>query len=138
MLRRSAPRNDGLVRVRPLTEAELAAALRAIGGFEARPLVAVATSGGPDSMALALLADRWARHLGGRATALTVDHGLRPESGAEAAIVAGWLTTHGIAAEILRWDGMKPATGVQEAAREARYRLLAEWCRVHGVLHLVT
>ena len=45
----------------PLTLGELADALDAIGGFEAQPLIAIAVSGGPDSMALAILADRWAR-----------------------------------------------------------------------------
>ena len=122
----------------PLTLAELAAALDRIGGFEARPLVAVAVSGGPDSLALTVLADRWARLQGGCAWALTVDHGLRPESGEEARIVAGWLAARAIPHEILRWEGDKPTSGIQEAARAARYRLLAAWCRAHGVLHLLT
>src|SRR5205823_2951019 len=106
--------------------------------FEARPRLAVAVSGGPDSMALLLLADRWARQRGGEAWGLTVDHGLRPESAGEARIVAGWLAARGMAHEILVWSGDKPATGIQEAAREARYALLAGWCRAHGILHLLT
>ena len=76
---------------RALTPAELAASLDSIGGFEAQPGVAIAVSGGPDSMALVLLADKWARQRGGRVWALTVDHGLRPESAGEARTVAGWL-----------------------------------------------
>jgi tRNA(Ile)-lysidine synthase len=122
----------------PLSLAEFAASLTALGGFEARPHIAVAVSGGPDSMALALFAERWAQQRGGRATALIVDHGLRPESADEAATVAAWLDRCGIAPQILRWEGAKPRSGVQEAAREARYRLLAEWCRHNGVLHLLT
>jgi tRNA(Ile)-lysidine synthase len=122
----------------PLTMAEFAAAVDAIGGFEARPVVAVAVSGGPDSLALMLLADCWARRRGGRAWGLTVDHGLRPESAAEARLVAGWLDARAIGHAILVWEGDKPASGIQEAAREARYRLLAAWCRRHGVLHLLT
>jgi tRNA(Ile)-lysidine synthase len=122
----------------PLILAELADSLAAIGGFEARPHLAVAVSGGPDSMALLLLAERWARRQGGCATALIVDHGLRPESAVEAAAVAGWLDCRGIARQILCWAGKKPGSGIQEAAREARYRLLAEWCRRNGVLHLLT
>jgi tRNA(Ile)-lysidine synthase len=121
----------------PLTAAELAASLAAIGGFEARPRVVVAVSGGPDSLALMLLADRWARERGGAACGLTVDHGLRPESAAEASCVAGWLAGSGIRHEILRWEGDKPTSGIQEAARAARYELLAGWCRSHGVLHLL-
>jgi tRNA(Ile)-lysidine synthase len=124
--------------VPPLTEAELAALLEAIGGFEARPLIAVAVSGGPDSLALIILADHWARQRGGEAWALTVDHGLRPESGEEARAVAGWLAGRGISHETLVWGGAKPVSGLQEAAREARYRLLGQWCRAHGVLHLLT
>ena len=58
----------------PLTVDELGAALDAIGGFERRPFVAVAVSGGPDSLALTILADRWARTRGGEVCALTVDH----------------------------------------------------------------
>jgi tRNA(Ile)-lysidine synthase len=121
----------------PLTDAEFAAALDRIDGFEARPRIAVAVSGGPDSMALALLAHRWARRRRGQAWGLTVDHRLRPESATEAGTVAAWLTAHGIPHEILVWAGGKPGTGIQAAAREARYRLLAGWCRSRGVLHLL-
>ena len=117
---------------------ELDAALTAIGGFEPRPLLAVAASGGPDSLALAILADRWARERGGVAWALVVDHRLRPESAAEARQVAGWLSARAIPHTVLVWDGDKPATGIQEAARSARYRLLAEWCAERGCLHLLT
>ena len=126
-------RNDA-----PLTLAELDGALTAIGGFEPQPFVAVAVSGGPDSLALAILADRWARQRGGRIAALIVDHRLRPESAAEAAMVAGWLHARGIAPAVLAWDGGKPAAGIQTAARAARYRLLAEWCVGQGCLHLLT
>jgi tRNA(Ile)-lysidine synthase len=108
-----------------------------LGPFEPRPSLAVGVSGGRDSMALALLADRWARARGGRIVALTVDHGLRPGSLAEARRVHGWLGARGIAHRILRWTGPKPAANVQSAARRARYRLLTAWCERHGVLHLL-
>ena len=122
----------------PLTLGELAEVLDQIGGFEARPFVAVAVSGGPDSMALAILADRWARQRGGEAWALTVDHRLRPESVAEAQTVAEWLAARAIPHEVLVWADKKPASGIQQAARAARYRLLAGWCRERGCLHLLT
>lgn len=105
--------------------------------FEPAPHIAVAVSGGADSMALILLAARWARARGGRATALIVDHGLRPGSAAEARRVAGWLVRHGIERRVLTWRGEKPKSGVQAAAREARYALMTAWCRRHGVLHLL-
>jgi len=103
-----------------------------------RPLrIAAAVSGGPDSMALALLARDWARARGGRLLALVVDHGLRPESAAEAALVRARLTDLGIPARILRWEGPKPERRIQERAREARYALLLAACREEGIDHLL-
>lgn len=111
--------------------------MRPLGPFERAPEIAVGVSGGADSLALALLAAGWARARGGRAVALTVDHGLRPEAAAEARQVKRWLAARGIAQVTLRWGGPKPETGVQAAARAARYALLAGWCRRHAVLHLL-
>lgn len=120
----------------PLADLEAARLIAACGPFEAAPEVAVAVSGGADSLALTLLADAWARARGGRVTALTVDHGLRPEAAAEAAQVKAWLAARGIAHETLSWQGDKPKTGVQAVARRARYELLLDWCRRHDVIHL--
>jgi tRNA(Ile)-lysidine synthase len=120
-----------------LSEAAFAGLMAAVGPFEAAPRIAVAVSGGGDSMALGLLADRWARKSAGNITALTVDHGLRPDSAAEAARVGHWLAARRIGHVVLRWDGPRPAAGIQEAAREARYRLMTAWCRDAGVLHLL-
>lgn len=122
---------------RPVSDVAFARVLKAAGPFEAAPAVAVAVSGGADSLALVLLADRWARALGGRVTALTVDHGLRPESESEARQVAAWLAARGIAHRILPWREAKPTTAIQARARLARYRLLGQWCRARGVLHLL-
>ena len=91
----------------------------------------LAVSGGADSMALMHLCAAWvgrtenAPHL----LVVTVDHGLRAGSGAEAEWVGQRAGALGLAHEILHWEGLKPATGVQEAAREARYRLLADRAR---------
>jgi tRNA(Ile)-lysidine synthase len=122
----------------PLTLGELEDALTRIGGFEPSPFIAVAVSGGPDSLALVILADGWARRHGGRAWGLTLDHRLRPESAAEARQVGAWLAARGIPHAILSWEDAKPAAGIQEAARAARYRLLGEWCVARGCLHLLT
>src|SRR3546814_4885393 len=43
----------------------------------------------------------------------------------------------GVAQHVLRWTGEKPETGIQAAARAARYRLLEDWCAEAGVLHLL-
>lgn len=97
--------------------------------------VALAVSGGSDSMALACLARQ---HLRGRVTALTVDHGLRPESADEAQRVAGWMAGLGLDHHVLRWLGPKPASGIQAKARQARYDLMVDWCRGNGTMVLLT
>ena len=123
---------------KPLSLGEFGASLAALARFEASPFLAVAVSGGPDSLALALLADRWARDNRGEICALTVDHRLRPESGDEIRRLGIWLSARGIPHEVLVWSGEKPKSGIEEAARLARYTLLTSWCREHGCLHLLT
>lgn len=110
--------------------------MNAIGYFEKSPLLAIGVSGGADSVALLLLADVWARTHGGQVVGLTVDHGLRIGSSAEAQWVADTLGRRGIEHHILPWQGTKPVSGIQEKARNARRTLLLDWCRDHGVLHL--
>ncbi len=110
--------------------------MAAVGPFESRPGVAVAVSGGADSLALCHLLKGWTERARGTLTALIVDHGLRSESGAEAIRVGQWLAHREVAYRVLRWIGPKPRHGIQAAARAARYRLLGEWCRDAGVLHL--
>ena len=105
--------------------------------FERPPSIAVAVSGGRDSLALALLARDWAASRRGRIVALIVDHGLRAEAAAEAATTLGLLACHGCDGTILQWSGAKPSAGLQEAARTARYRLLRDECRRRGILHLL-
>ena len=98
------------------------------------PALLLAVSGGPDSTALMWLAVRWRAELnrGPKLVAVTVNHGLRPEAADEARAVARFARRLGIAHRTLRWTGKKPATGLQEAARAARYRLLAAAARKAG------
>ncbi|MAF47500.1 MAG: tRNA lysidine(34) synthetase TilS [Rhodospirillaceae bacterium] len=120
----------------PVGDLEFDGLMRAADVAPGAP-VAVAVSGGGDSMALALLADAWRRRHGGMLDAVTVDHGLRPGSAAEAAQVGAWLGAAGIRHRVLTWDGEKPASGIQAAAREARYGLMTEWARRTGVAHIL-
>jgi tRNA(Ile)-lysidine synthase len=104
------------------------------------PALVLAVSGGPDSVALMWLAARWRRSLlrGPQLTVVTVDHGLRPEAAREAREVKRLATELGLAHRTLRWRGTKPKTGLPAAARDARYRLLAEAARKAGASHVLT
>ncbi len=101
--------------------------------------LALAVSGGSDSMAMLCLAHQWVQE--GFAPAfcvLTVDHGLRAGSAEESLQVAHWCAEMGFQHHILHWEGAKPATGIQAAARAARYDLMSNWCRRYGVDVLMT
>jgi tRNA(Ile)-lysidine synthase len=118
-----------------------AALSSAFAPLEAYPSAALAVSGGPDSMALMHLASRWLSLKGrgpGGIAVLTVDHGLRPQSADEAEFVAGRAKALGFTHTTLAWTGEKPKTGIQAAAREARYGLMTAYCREHGLACLVT
>lgn len=104
--------------------------------FEQNPTLAVAVSGGPDSLSLAYALQDWVGNHGGKVIGLIVDHQLRPESTAEAHLTQKWLQDYGIDAYILSWEGEKPTTRIQEQARDARYHLLTHWCQQHHILHL--
>jgi tRNA(Ile)-lysidine synthase len=104
------------------------------------PGLVLAVSGGPDSTALLVLAARWAKRLkrAPKLVAVTVDHGLRAEAAREAAAVKRLARRLGVAHRTLRWRGRKPKTGLQEAARHARYRLLAQAAARDGYPHILT
>lgn len=97
--------------------------------------VAVAVSGGPDSIGLLAEAIRiWP----GRVVALTVDHGLRAEAAAEAVAVAAQCAARTVPHVTLVWTGPKPSGDVHAAARAARYALMRDWCEANGVGILLT
>lgn len=106
--------------------------------FEHAPVLAIGVSGGADSMALCLLAARWAEMRHGHVVALIVDHGLRRESVIEAHKVAEWLGAYGISHRILPWHHQcTPHSGIQHKARNARRALMTSWCEINGVVHLL-
>jgi tRNA(Ile)-lysidine synthase len=121
----------------PLGAADFARLIDAQCPIGADDAVAVAVSGGADSMALALLAHAWTQSTGRPMRTVTVDHRLRSDSGTEAAQVGAWLGARGLEHEILAWTGEKPTSGLQEAARAARYRLIAAWASTCGIRHIL-
>jgi len=115
----------------PLTDDEIRARFEPLLGAP----MAVAVSGGADSMALMLIAQRALALVPPqletmeqpgrpRLIVLTVDHGLRPDSGDDAAWVASQAEALNLPCRVLCWEGEKPTQGIQAAARAARYRLL--------------
>jgi tRNA(Ile)-lysidine synthase len=109
-------------------------------GFRSAPALVLAVSGGPDSVALMWLAVRWRKALsrGPKLLAVTVDHGLREPSAREAREVKRLAHALDLPHRTMRWNGTKPKTGVPAAARDARYRLLAQAARSARASHILT
>ncbi len=119
-----------------LTAAEFAALMAPLGPFEPAPRLAVAVSGGADSLALALLVGAWVGARGGALLGLIVDHGLRAGAPAEAAAARERLVGMGIAARVME-ARLRAGPALAERARAARYELLRTACREAGLLHLL-
>jgi tRNA(Ile)-lysidine synthase len=99
----------------------------------------LAVSGGPDSLALMSLAREWAGDAGKpQLIVYSVDHQLRTEAADEVAMVLREARTLGLEARGLRWEGEKPETGIQAAARKARYSLMAAAMATDGAELLLT
>lgn len=106
--------------------------------LEPKGIVLVAVSGGGDSVGLLLLANAWANRHNITLHAVTVDHGLRPEAAAEAAYVASLCDGMGIDHTTLGWEGIKPHSGIADAARRARYTLMEEFALEIGADLILT
>ncbi len=128
--------DDTGARATPIETAEFATLMAEIGPFEANPHIAVACSGGGDSLALSLLLEDWTKDRSGRLTALVVDHRLRPDSSSEVRLVRQWLRRRGIRHRILVRPDAQVCGNLQAAARDLRYALMSDWCAANGVLHL--
>lgn len=118
-------------------EARLLALARSAFAAHAGASVGVAVSGGGDSMALLHLMARARAGCGGTLRAVTVDHGLRPDSAAEALFVAGVCAGLGVAHDTVRWEHDALTGNLPDLARRARYRLIGGWARGAGVGHVV-
>lgn len=93
----------------------------------------VAVSGGSDSTALLHLLADWSSQSDCTIHAVTVDHGVRPESAMEAEMVARQCQALGISHDILNWTNRKEVGNFQDQARQARYRLIGDWASVREI-----
>lgn len=120
----------------PIAASELPALFAPV---ETSSRIALAVSGGADSLALLDCADRWRKNTPGAPDllVLTVDHGLRASSRREAAAVVALARARGIEAKLLRWTGRRPTRDIEAAARAARYRLLLSAAEASAATHLL-
>jgi len=121
----------------PLSDSNFAGMMQSLG-IDASDKLAVAVSGGGDSMALTALLQPWCTSRNCVLTALTVDHGLRCESQDEANFVHNLIQGNGITHCILKWEGDKPTARIQEEARAARYTLMGDYCAENNISYLLT
>ena len=98
--------------------------------------IGVAVSGGSDSMALLHVLVRVAPLAGWVVSAVTVDHGLRPEAAAEARFVSETCAALGVSHDILRWERTQTSGNLQDQAARARYRLIAGWAQGKSITHV--
>ncbi|MCA0044033.1 tRNA lysidine(34) synthetase TilS [Celeribacter litoreus] len=118
---------------RPDTHAMLRHFVGTAFAFDKPDKVAVAVSGGGDSMALLHLMAEWASEEGVRLKVVTVNHGLRSEAAEEARFVAEVSKRLQLQHTTLNWTGYTGSGNLQDAARRARYRLMADWAKAEGI-----
>ena len=112
--------------------------MNSLGPYEKNPHLAVAVSGGSDSLCLAILAKKWANTKGGKITALNIDHGLRKGSGQESKKTLKLLKKQKIFSQCFKWKlSKKPKNSIQEKAREFRYNFFEEWCYKKNIKYLL-
>jgi tRNA(Ile)-lysidine synthase len=117
---------------RPLDAVEFAALMAPLGPWPASRRVAVAVSGGADSLCLALLAAGWGKPVG-----LIIDHGLRSESATEACVTQARLARIGVPGRIIRLQNLAPGPALAARARAARYEALTSGALDAGCLDLL-
>ncbi|MFL1780736.1 tRNA lysidine(34) synthetase TilS [Candidatus Hepatincolaceae symbiont of Richtersius coronifer] len=111
--------------------------LSALTIFPKSPKLAVAVSGGSDSITLAIYCARWVTKFGGEVTALIVDHQMREESTLEAKFVKELLKDYNIRSVILTREKLNLTSAIQSKAREDRYRLLEQYCQKYHIPYLL-
>ncbi len=96
--------------------------------------LAVAVSGGVDSVCLLC----WLVRIGANVVCLHVNHGLRANAETETQYVRDLCANLGVPCKIFYWTDDKPATGLEAAARTARYKFMTDFCRENNIDALLT
>ena len=104
--------------------------------FENNPVIAVAVSGGPDSMALIYLMKEWIKSKKGKIVALLIDHKLRAESYNECKKTKNYLKTLNVNSKIITVSAKKIYKKNMYEARQNRYDKLIGFCKSQNILHL--
>lgn len=100
--------------------------------------IAVAVSGGADSMMACYMAKDFCSNNGIELHALVVDHMLREGSSIEAQYVSDFLKDLDVNVVVLKWHGGKPSSNIQAIARNERYKIMSSYCKLNGIDHLIT
>ncbi len=104
--------------------------------FEKNPSIAVAVSGGPDSMSLLFLINAFIKYKKGNLIALIVDHSIRHNSKQEAKYISSYLNKYNINSQILVVEKNNVKKKNMNEARKNRYNLLTNFCIQNKILHL--
>ena len=104
--------------------------------FEINPKVAVAVSGGPDSMAIVFLLNKWIKKNKGNLIALIVDHQLRKDSNLEAQHIKKYLSQHKINSKLFKVNKRNVVKKTMREARENRFNKLIKFCYKNNIFHL--
>ena len=105
--------------------------------YEKNPIIAVGVSGGPDSLALAILLHHWVKKKKGKFIALIVDHKIREESFFESLHTKKFLSSKGINSKIFTVDKTKVQNGKLSQARVNRFEILLNYCQKNNIFHLI-
>ena len=111
--------------------------LNKITVFEKNAQIAVGVSGGVDSIVLIYLLSMWSKLYNFKVIALIIDHKIRPESTIEAKVVSSYLKNLNVNNKILTWRKHTLLKGIQEKARNARLRILHNYCNNNNIIHLI-
>ena len=104
--------------------------------FEKNPSIAVAVSGGPDSMSLLFLLNAFIKYKKGKLIALIVNHHIRKNSKEEAEYISAYLDKKNINYQILTVNKVNVSKKSMNEARDNRYNLLTDYCIKNNILHL--